>query len=148
PPLPQAASAAPARSVSARDYERQLRAQGKEMPAPRKPRARPAEPAQRRDARADAMRLEPNAADLQRAREEREARQRRPDLDPVYRSRYGTEIQEVHDGDRRLTEVRVTPGSTHIPYTMQNRSDRPIDVRPGADTRSTLGTPKFIQFGW
>ena len=37
---------------------------------------------------------------------------------------------------------------TEIPYTMKNRSDRPIDNRPGADPRSTLDTPKFIQFGW
>ena len=31
---------------------------------------------------------------------------------------------------------------------MKNTSDRPIDNRPGADPRSTLDTPKFIEFGW
>jgi hypothetical protein len=31
---------------------------------------------------------------------------------------------------------------------MKNRSDRPVDNRPGADPRSTLDTPKFIEFSW
>ena len=65
-----------------------------------------------------------------------------------YRSEYGTIIEETHDQNNRVTDVRVTPGSTEIPYTMKNRSDRPVDNRPGADPRSTLDTPKFIEFSW
>ena len=73
---------------------------------------------------------------------------RRPSQPEPYISPRGTKIEELHDQNNRLTEVRVTPGTTEIPYTMKNRSDRPIDNRPGADPRSTLDTPKFIQFGW
>lgn len=95
----------------------------------------------------EASRLEPTAQDIQRARE---TRPKQPDSGKVtkYRSDYGTVIEETHDQDNRLTEVRVTPGSTEIPYTMKNRSERPIDNRPGADPRSTLDTPKFIEFSW
>lgn len=102
-----------------------------------------------RDAREtyEASRLEPSEHDMQRAREERSKRE---DSGKVtkYRSDYGTVIEETHDQDNRITEVRVTPGSTEIPYTMKNRSERPVDNRPGADPRSTLDTPKFIEFKW
>lgn len=100
-----------------------------------------------RDAREtyEASRLEPSERDMQRAREERS---KRVDTGKVtkYRSEYGTIIEETHDQNNRVTDVRVTPGSTEIPYTMKNRSDRPVDNRPGADPRSTLDTPKFIEF--
>ena len=80
----------------------------------------------------------------------REERSKRVDTGKVtkYRSEYGTIIEETHDQNNRVTDVRVTPGSTEIPYTMKNRSDRPVDNRPGADPRSTLDTPKFIEFSW
>ena len=96
-----------------------------------------------RDAREtyEASRLEPSERDMQRAREERSKVTK-------YRSEYGTIIEETHDQNNRVTDVRVTPGSTEIPYTMKNRSDRPVDNRPGADPRSTLDTPKFIEFSW
>ena len=80
-----------------------------------------------------------------RARHDEEARHAQPE---PYISKRGTKIEERHDQNNRLTEVRVTPGTTEIPYTMKNRGDRPIDNRPGTDSRSTLDTPKFIQFGW
>ncbi len=80
-----------------------------------------------------------------RLRHAEETRHAQPE---PYVSRYGTRIEEHHDQNNRLTEVRVTPGQTEIPYTMKNRSEKPIDNRPGADSRSTLDTPKFIQFGW
>ena len=102
-----------------------------------------------RDAREtyEASRLAPSERDMQRAREERS---KRVDTGKVtkYRSEYGTIIEETHDQNNRVTDVRVTPGSTEIPYTMKNRSDRPVDNRPGADPRSTLDTPKFIEFSW
>ena len=91
--------------------------------------------------------IPPSERDMQRAREERS---KRVDTGKVtkYRSEYGTIIEETHDQNNRVTDVRVTPGSTEIPYTMKNRSDRPVDNRPGADPRSTLDTPKFIEFSW
>ena len=95
----------------------------------------------------EASRLEPSARDMQRAREER-ARKQDSGRVTKYRSEYGTVIEETHDQNNRITEVRVTPGSTEIPYTMKNRSERPVDNRPGADPRSTLDTPKFIEFNW
>lgn len=97
----------------------------------------------------DAARLEPNENDMKRARararHDEETRHAQPE---PYISKRGTKIEERHDQNNRLTEVRVTPGTTEIPYTMKNRGDRPIDNRPGADSHSTLDTPKFIQFGW
>ncbi len=95
----------------------------------------------------NASRMEPSAEDMQRARENRNRKQSSTKTD-VYVSEYGTRIEETHDQNNRLTEIRVTPGTTEIPYSMKNTSERPIDNRPGADPRSTLDTPKFIQFGW
>lgn len=73
-----------------------------------------------RDAREtyEASRLEPSERDMQRAREERS---KRVDTGKVtkYRSEYGTIIEETHDQNNRVTDVRVTPGSTEIPYTMK-----------------------------
>ncbi len=102
-----------------------------------------------RDAREtyEASRLEPSEQDMQRAREQR-TKQEDSGRVTKYRSEYGTVIEETHDQNNRITEVRVTPGSTSIPYTMKNRSERPVDNRPGADPRSTLDTPKFIEFNW
>ena len=100
-----------------------------------------------------ASRLEPSAEDMARAR--KAAEQRRPASERVttYESPKGTvggrtRIEEYHDQNNRVTEVRVTSGITEIPYTMENRSDRPIDTAPGQNSQSTLGTPKFIKFGW
>ncbi len=95
----------------------------------------------------EASRLEPSAADMQKARKDRE---KRVDTGKTtrYKSDYGTVIEETHDQNNRLTEVRVTPGSTEIPYSMKNTGERPVDNRPGADPRSTLDTPKFIEFNW
>ena len=59
-----------------------------------------------------------------------------------------TKIEAVRDQDNRVTEYVVTPGSTQIPYTMENRAERPIDTSPGGNSPGTLGTPKFLQFGW
>ena len=65
-----------------------------------------------RDAREtyEASRLEPSERDMQRAREERS---KRVDTGKVtkYRSEYGTIIEETHDQNNRVTDVRVTPGS-------------------------------------
>lgn len=109
-----------------------------------------ADPApQARSVDRDAERLEPNEEDMKRARaRQRHAEQTRHAQPEPYVSRRGTKIEEQLDQNNHVTGVRVTPGTTEIPYTMKNRSDQPIDNRPGADSRSTLDTPKFIQFSW
>ena len=35
-----------------------------------------------------------------------------------------------------------------IPYRIENQADRPIDSTPGGNSKSTLGTTKFIEIGW
>ncbi len=120
------------------------------VPAQKAPAPSQAQPRSRSQARAtyEASRLEPTAEDMARAREQRRRAQTQASQRKPYVSDYGTVIEERYDQNNRLTEIRVTPGSTSIPYTMKNTSDRPIDNRPGADPRSTLDTPKFIEFGW
>ena len=59
-----------------------------------------------------------------------------------------TKIEAVRDPNNHVTEYVVTPGSTKIPYRIENRADRPIDTTPGKNPSGTLGTPKFIEFGW
>ncbi|MBO5659399.1 MAG: hypothetical protein J6S08_08235 [Duodenibacillus sp.] len=92
--------------------------------------------------------LVPTEQDMARARKAREATKAAKENVTTYVSKRGTRIEEHHDQNNRLTEVRVTPGSTEIPYTMENRSDRPINNTPGADSRSTLGTPQFFKHTW
>lgn len=98
-------------------------------------------------------RLEPTAEDMEKARRAAEQRRRGSDRVTQYRSPKGTiggrtTIEEYHDQNNRVTEVKVTSGITEIPYTMENRSNRPVDTNPGQNPQSTLGTPKFIKFGW
>ncbi|EJX06539.1 hypothetical protein EVA_05350, partial [gut metagenome] len=59
-----------------------------------------------------------------------------------------TKIETVRDQDNRVTEYVVTPGSTQIPYRLENQSERPIDNTPAGNSKSTLGTTKFIEIGW
>lgn len=86
--------------------------------------------------------LVPSEADMEKARKDRE----QGIIPPSYDKQ--TKIETVRDQDNRVTEYVVTPGSTHIPYRMENQADRPIDSTPGGNSKSTLGTPKFIEFGW
>ena len=83
--------------------------------------------------------LAPTDADYAKARKDREEGK-------VTRRSQRTEIEEVRDQNNRITEYVVTPGSTQIPYTVENRSDRP-STNPG-HSKDTLGTPKFINFGF
>ena len=86
--------------------------------------------------------LVPSQADMEKARKDRE----QGIIPPSYDKQ--TKIETVRDQDNRVTEYVVTPGSTHIPYRMENQADRPIDSTPGGNSKSTLGTAKFIEFGW
>ncbi len=88
------------------------------------------------------MQIAPTAEDMEQARENRE-RGIKPRL-----AQKGTTIEAVRDPNNRVTEYVVTPGSTQIPYTIENQADRPIDSRPGGNSKSTLGTTKFFEIGW
>ena len=92
------------------------------------------------------MRLEPTAEDIAKARAERA--KRIDDKANVYVSERGTVIRKNVDQNNHMKSVTVTPKETEIPYTMDNEIGKPIDNGPGANTRSTLGTPKFIEFTW
>ncbi len=93
-------------------------------------------------AKSEGMQIAPSEADLEKARADREK-----GIVPKVHSKRTT-IEAVRDQDNRVTEYVVTPGSTQIPYSMQNQAERPIDSTPGGNSKSTLGTPKFIEFGW
>ncbi len=97
-------------------------------------------------AQEDATRLEPTEADMAKARAERAKKP--ATTDEVYVSERGTVIRKNVDQNNHMRSVTVTPTETGIPYTMDNQSNRPIENGAGANTRSTLGTPKFIEFKW
>ncbi len=86
--------------------------------------------------------LVPTADDMARARELRESGKA-----PQAPSQY-TEVRQVRDQNNRVVEYVVTPGSTHIPYTIENRSERPADDTPGHNSKSTTGTTRQIRIGW
>lgn len=90
----------------------------------------------------EGMSMAPSEEDMERARALRER-----GIKPKVPSKE-TKIEAIRDQDNRVKEYVVTPGSTQIPYTIENRSERPIDSTPGGNSKSTLGTTKFIQFGW
>lgn len=83
--------------------------------------------------------LAPSDADYAKARQDRAEGK-------VTKRSNRTEIEEIRDQNNRITEYVVTPGSTKIPYSIENRSDRP-NTNPG-HSKDTLGTPKFINFGF
>lgn len=83
--------------------------------------------------------LAPTDADYAKARKDREEGR-------VAKRSQRTEIETIRDQNNRITEYVVTPGSTQIPYSIENRSDRP-NANPG-HSKDTLGTPKFINFGF
>ena len=89
------------------------------------------------------MSIAPTQADMEKARRDREAGQI-----PPKNNDKRTKIEAVRDPNNHVTEYVVTPGSTKIPYRIENRADRPIDTTPGKNPSGTLGTPKFIEFGW
>lgn len=86
--------------------------------------------------------LAPTQADLEKARALREAGHA---PEPPAKN---TTIEQIRDQNNRVTEYVVTPGSTHIPYALEDKSERPADSRPGGNSKSTLGTTKLIRFGW
>ncbi|MDO5531652.1 hypothetical protein [Sutterella sp.] len=91
----------------------------------------------------EGMSIAPTEEDMRAARDRREAGER-----PPRNNDKRTQIEEVRDANNRVTEYVVTPGTTKIPYKIENRADRPMDTTPGKNPGGTLGTPKFIEFGW
>ena len=130
-----AAAAASAASDAPPPYAGDVPAVRETMPPP----ARRLEP----KPASEGMQLAPSEADMKKAREDRER-----GIVPKRTNDKRTRIETVRDQDNRVTEYIVTPGSTKIPYKIENRSDRPIDTYPGGNPSGTLGTPKFIEFGW
>lgn len=78
----------------------------------------------------EGMSLAPSEEDIRKAREDRE----KGVVPKVPEKR--TKIEAVRDQDNRVTEYVVTPGSTQIPYTMENRAERPIDTSPGGNSQA------------
>lgn len=99
-------------------------------------------PAARKPSAEEANPLLPSKADMEKAREERAHGHLPPKFDRQ------TKIEEVRDENNRVTEYVVTPGTTLIPYRIENRAERPIDSSPAGNSKSTLGTTKFIELGW
>ena len=93
-------------------------------------------PAARKPSAEEANPLLPSKADMEKAREERAHGHLPPKFDRQ------TKIEEVRDENNRVTEYVVTPGTT------ENRAERPIDSSPAGNSKSTLGTTKFIELGW
>ena len=108
-----------------------------------------ADPAPADDAAAQAARAQeeanpllPTKADMEKARADREAG-RIPEV-----PQRGTTVKQVRDQNNHVTEYIVTPGTTHIPYTIQNQADRPADFTPGGNSKGTMGTTRQIKIGW
>ena len=94
-------------------------------------------------AKAEAESLAPTAKDMEKAQADR-----KQGHVPPRNNEKKTKIEAVRDENNRITEYVVTPGSTHIPYTMENHAERPIDTTPGSNSQGTLGTSKLIKFGF
>ena len=94
-------------------------------------------------AEAEAQALAPTAKDMEKAQADRAHGHV-----PPRNNHKETTIEAVRDQDNRVTEYVVTPGSTHIPYSMENQAERPIDSTPGSNSHSTLGTTKLLKFGF
>jgi hypothetical protein len=60
-----------------------------------------------------------------------------------------TRIDETIDNHGRVTEVKVTPMATQIPYTMTRETGiSPQSQDSAAGKGSTMSIPKFINFGF
>lgn len=105
--------------------------------------APPARKLEPKAAQAD-MSIAPTEADMARAREARE----KGEAPRSTSTRQRTKIEAVRDPNNRVTEYVVTPGSTQIPYRIENQSERPIDTTPGRNPSGTLGNTKLIEIGW
>ena len=85
--------------------------------------------------------LTPTKADMEKARADREAGRKL--VDPNR-----TRVETVRDKDNKVVEYVVESHITHIPYTVENKFDRPIETGPGSNSKSTLGTTQFIKLKW
>ena len=94
-------------------------------------------------AKIEAESLAPTAKDMAKAKEERA----KGHVPPRNNERE-TKIEAVRDQNNRVTEYVVTPGMTHIPYSMENQAERPISSTPGSNSQSTLGNTKQFKIGF
>lgn len=61
-----------------------------------------------------------------------------------------TKIEETVDNHNQVTEVKVTPMSTQVPYVMKREvpSNKSGSSGPGTGSDNTMSVPKFINFGF
>ena len=61
-----------------------------------------------------------------------------------------TKIEETVDNHNQVTEVKVTPMSTQVPYVMTREapSNKTGGSGPGTGSDNTMSIPKFINFGF
>ncbi len=91
----------------------------------------------------DAESLAPTPSDMAKAQQDR-----KHGHVPPRNNEKQTKIEAVRDENNRVTEYVVTPGSTHIPYSMENQAEQPINTTPGSNAQGTLGTTKLLKFGF
>lgn len=94
---------------------------------------------------ASEMQLEPTEADLIKARQ---ARAKMHPKAQVYVAEKGTKIETYNNQFNHMTHVRVTPHETEIPYVMKNKANRPPESGTTTNSRTTLGTPQFVNITW
>ncbi len=94
-------------------------------------------------AKIEAESLAPTAKDMAKAKQDRQ----KGHIPPRNNERE-TKIEAVRDQNNRVTEYVVTPGMTHIPYSMENQAERPIPSAPGSNSQSTLGNTKQFKIGF
>ena len=76
-----------------------------------------------------------------------EAAQKRSDNPSLWPK---TKIEETVDNHNQVTEVKVTPMSTQVPYVMTREapSNKTGGSGPGTGSDNTMSVPKFINFGF
>lgn len=86
-------------------------------------------------------------AEEAQSKKDLEAAQKRSDNPSLWPK---TKIEETVDNHNQVTEVKVTPMSTQVPYVMTREapSNKTGGSGPGTGSDNTMSVPKFINFGF
>ena len=86
-------------------------------------------------------------AEEAQSKKDLEAAQKRSDNPSLWPK---TKIEETVDNHNQVTEVKVTPMSTQVPYVMTREapSNKTGASGPGTGSDNTMSVPKFINFGF
>lgn len=86
-------------------------------------------------------------AEEAQSKKDLEAAQKRSDNPSLWPK---TKIEETVDNHNQVTEVKVIPGSTQVPYVMTREapSNKTGGSGPGTGSDNTMSVPKFINFGF